>query len=164
MTCAELETNSPDETVRLGAAFGASLKGGECIALVGPLGAGKTHMVKGIAAGNSPDSGSNVTSPTFTLIHEYLGRLRIFHIDAYRLKTPRELAVLGFDEMLAAGGAVIVEWADKVAELIPPDALWIEIVSASATKRIFACRSNSPNFETLMGNLQAWNCREAKTM
>lgn len=163
MTAAELETSSPDETMRLGTALGEALQGGECIALVGPLGAGKTHLVKGIAAGNSPNSEPNVTSPTFTLIHEYPGRLRIFHIDAYRLKSPRELAVLGFDEMLARNSVVIVEWADKVHELVPPEALWIEISSNSATNRKFTCRSSSPKSDRLMEILRLWNCREANS-
>jgi len=153
----KVETNSPEETLRLGILLGATFKSGDCVALVGPLGAGKTQLVKGIAAGNTPNSPQNVTSPTFTLIHEYPGRLRIFHIDAYRLKSPKELSVLGFDEMLAAGEVVIVEWADKICELVPPEALWIEIRSTTTTGRGLNFRSNSPRFESLLETLRSWN-------
>jgi tRNA threonylcarbamoyladenosine biosynthesis protein TsaE len=76
-----------------------------------------------------------VTSPTFTLIHEYPGRLTLFHIDAYRLRGPAELLALGFDELSRADSVVVMEWADRVREAMPADALWITLTVAGDTQR-----------------------------
>lgn len=104
------------------AATGAAA--GAVIGLVGGLGAGKTHWTKGIVAGVG--CGLEVTSPTFALVHEYRGgRLSVFHFDFYRMASAGEVLALGWDEYLEAGGLVIVEWADKFPELLPPDAIWL---------------------------------------
>ncbi len=98
---------------------------GSVIALVGGLGAGKTHWTKGFVAGIG--SAAEVTSPTFGLIHEYSGgRLPVFHLDFYRLDSAAELVALGWDELLEEDGVVIAEWADKFPELLPPDTLWLQ--------------------------------------
>jgi tRNA threonylcarbamoyladenosine biosynthesis protein TsaE len=111
----EYNSNSHDETVALGRRIGGQLRGGEVIALIGPLGSGKTHLVKGIAAGLDAGAASVVTSPTFVLVNEYPGaRLEIYHVDAYRLESLRELQMLGFDDLCHPGSVVLVEWADKV--------------------------------------------------
>ena len=131
-----VETQSVDGTLALGERIGRALLPGTVIALVGTLGSGKTHLVKGIARGNAAPAGVEVTSPTFVLINEYPGRLRLYHIDVYRLRSPAELAALGFDEMTDAGGAVLVEWADRVSELLPDDHLHIEIeITGPASRR-----------------------------
>ena len=113
----ETITRSPQETIELGRRFGASLKGGEIVALIGNLGAGKTHFMKGVAAGlDSPDM-SQVTSPTFVLVNEYEGRggeLTIYHIDAYRLDSVREFEALGFEDYCRPDAVVFIEWADKI--------------------------------------------------
>jgi len=106
------------ETVDLGAAIGRQLKGGELIGVSGPLGSGKTHLIKGIASGAGAGDGRYVTSPTFVIINQYEARLPIYHIDAYRLKTPRELEMAGFDELCSDRAAVLIEWADKVEQLL----------------------------------------------
>ncbi|MBK1882864.1 tRNA (adenosine(37)-N6)-threonylcarbamoyltransferase complex ATPase subunit type 1 TsaE [Luteolibacter pohnpeiensis] len=97
---------------------------GSIFALVGDLGAGKTHWTKGFAAGlGSP---AVVTSPTFSLVHEYDGaRLPLFHFDFYRLESAEELIALGWDEYLDAGGVIIAEWADKFPELLPSTTRWL---------------------------------------
>jgi tRNA threonylcarbamoyladenosine biosynthesis protein TsaE len=120
------ETTSADETFALGEVIGRSLVGGLVVGLCGSLGAGKTHLVKGIAAGNAVDDIRGVTSPTFTLIHEYPGRLTLYHVDVYRLGGPHELVALGFDELLRPDTVVVVEWADRVRPVIPPGRLWVE--------------------------------------
>jgi tRNA threonylcarbamoyladenosine biosynthesis protein TsaE len=122
-----VETQSVAETLALGERIGRALRPNSVIALVGTLGSGKTHLVKGIARGNGVPDDVPVTSPTFVLVNEYPGRLHLYHIDAYRLRGPADLAALGFDEMAASGGAVIIEWADRVAELLPDDHLHIGI-------------------------------------
>lgn len=126
----------------MGKRLGESLIGGIAVALIGPLGAGKTHLVKGIAQGNGESDARRVTSPTFTLIQEYSGRLTIFHIDAYRLRGPTELLALGFDELLRSDTVVIVEWADRVRSALPSELLTIEIQPDDATVRTFHFQSN----------------------
>lgn len=136
-----LETDSADATFALGRSLGRCIFGGTVIGLVGPLGAGKTHFVKGIAFGNAGDLPCEVTSPTFTLVHEYSGRLTLFHLDAYRLKRSAELFALGFDELIREDTAVVVEWADRVRDAIPFDTLWIEIVPLGESSRRFIFRT-----------------------
>lgn len=138
------ETTSVESTHALGEALGRILRGGVAIGLVGPLGAGKTHLVKGIAAGNGTSDPRKITSPTFTLIHEYPGRLRLYHVDAYRLRGPSELVALGFDELVASDSVVAVEWADRVRAAMPTDTLWIEITPTQESNRHLAFHSGGP--------------------
>lgn len=124
---ASIISHSAGETFAYGQTLAASLKGGEIIALCGDLGAGKTHLCKGIAAGLGCEA-DEVTSPTFTLIHEYRGgRLPVFHFDFYRLESEAEAVAIGLDDYLAAGGVVLIEWADKFHPLLPADTRWIEL-------------------------------------
>jgi len=121
---ASIISHSPQETFDFGAKIATQLRQGDVLALAGDLGAGKTHFVKGLARGLGIEN--EVTSPTFTLIHEYRGgRLPLYHIDCYRLESTQELAEIGLDEYLGADGVTAIEWADKFAELIPDDAKWI---------------------------------------
>ena len=114
-----------EDTLAWGCALADTLRAGDVIALVGNLGAGKTHATKGIVAGLG--SRADVSSPTFTLIHEYgRGRLAAFHFDFYRMQHADEVLSIGWDDYLDAGGVIIVEWADKFAEIIPPNARWFE--------------------------------------
>ena len=112
-----------EEMEMLGRAAAAASGPGSVLALVGGLGAGKTHWTKGFVAGiGSPDE---VTSPTFGLVHEYRGgRLPVVHMDFYRIESPLELTALGWDEYLESGGIVIAEWADKFPELLPAHTHW----------------------------------------
>ena len=148
MTATEMgpawETASVEATQALGAVLGRLLIGGVTIGLVGPLGAGKTHLVKGIAAGNGTADPRQITSPTFTLIHEYPGRLRLYHVDAYRLRGPAELVALGFDELVASDSVVVVEWADRVRSAMPMDTLWIELTPIADTGRRMALHPDGP--------------------
>ncbi len=106
-----------------GRALASSLRGGDVVALVGSLGAGKTHATKGIVAGLG--SGAEVSSPTFTLVHEYAGTsLTAYHFDFYRLDDAQEVFDIGWDDYLDAGGVVIVEWADKFPGLFPSGTRW----------------------------------------
>ncbi len=119
------------ETEAAGAGVASKLKSGDVLALVGDLGAGKTQFVKGLVRG----VGSNdaATSPTFTLLHEYRGgRLPIYHFDFYRLESAEALCAIGFEEYIFGDGISVIEWADRFADSIPPQARWVkfEIVSA----------------------------------
>jgi tRNA threonylcarbamoyladenosine biosynthesis protein TsaE len=106
--------------------MGALAKPGEVFALRGDLGAGKTQFVKGLAAGLGGD-GEAVTSPTFTLIHEYGGgRLRLIHFDFYRLESEAEALRLGLDDYLDGTGVLAIEWADKYPTILPAETRWLD--------------------------------------
>lgn len=128
--------HSTDEMIALGHAATASAQPGQCIALIGGLGAGKTHWTKGFVTGIG--SSAEVTSPTFSLLHEYHGgRIPVYHFDFYRLESAEELLALGWDEITEAGGIVIAEWADRFPELLPPDTRWLRITpSPDGTRRL----------------------------
>jgi tRNA threonylcarbamoyladenosine biosynthesis protein TsaE len=116
---------TPDAMEQLGQSAAAIARPGTVIALVGGLGAGKTHWTKGFVAGLG--SFAEVTSPTFGLVHEYPGgRLPVFHLDFYRLNSPEELIGIGWDEYLEADGVIIAEWADKFPELLPESTVWLQ--------------------------------------
>lgn len=109
-----------------GSQLAQSLSEGDVVALCGTLGAGKTQITRGIVAGMG--SQAAVTSPTFTLVHEYLdGRLPVFHFDFYRMDSTAEVLGIGWDEFLMEPGVVIVEWADMFPELLPPHTRWFHI-------------------------------------
>jgi tRNA threonylcarbamoyladenosine biosynthesis protein TsaE len=122
--------------IDLGREAAALAKSGTVIALVGGLGAGKTHWTKGVVG--ALDCQAEVTSPTFSLVNEYRGgRLAVFHLDFYRLETAAEVLALGWDEYLEAGGLTIVEWADKFAALLPPDTIWLRFsVNPDASRSV----------------------------
>jgi tRNA threonylcarbamoyladenosine biosynthesis protein TsaE len=110
----EIVSRSPEQTRKLGRALGEILRGGEFIELCGPLGAGKTQVAKGLALGLGVPEEEVVVSPTFVLVREYVGRLRFYHCDGYRLRTVDELRALGVEEMLDGPNSVVAfEWADR---------------------------------------------------
>ena len=115
---------SVEEMMELGAAAALVSEAGAVIALVGDLGAGKTHWVKGFVAGMG--CAAEVTSPTFGLVHEYRGgRVPVSHFDFYRLESAEELIALGWDEYLESGGVVVAEWADKFPSVMPKETQWL---------------------------------------
>jgi tRNA threonylcarbamoyladenosine biosynthesis protein TsaE len=120
-----LATTSPDQTRSLGRALGAAAEPGTLLALVGPLGAGKTLLTKGVADGLGVTS--VVNSPTFVLMNEHVGRLRLFHVDAYRLGDPEEALAAGLFDEREAAGVTVIEWADRLAGWLPDDRLEIVI-------------------------------------
>lgn len=126
-----VETNSPEETWALAAELANELAPGTVIALHGDLGSGKTCLVQGLAAALGIDE--PVTSPTYTLIGEYQGRLPLHHIDLYRLSGPEEAVGLGLDEYFDADGITAIEWAERAEGLLPPDLLHIRIEANAKT-------------------------------
>lgn len=118
---------SEQETFELGRSFASELRGGELIVLEGDLGLGKTVFARGVAAGLGVDP-DDVRSPSYTLVHEYLGgRMPVFHIDLYRIQDGDDLSTLGIDEILAAGGLVLVEWGERLPPFYRRDALTIRL-------------------------------------
>src|SRR6476620_9278538 len=124
-------------TEAFGRRLGELLFPGAVVALIGQLGAGKTHLTRAIAEGLGIANPAVVNSPTFVLIQEYPARLPIYHFDAYRLSGPREFAELGVDEYFSGDGVSIVEWADKVEPTLPADYLRIVITPVDETRRRF---------------------------
>ena len=120
-----VETNSEAETLNLGRELGRAAKAGDIYLLEGDLGVGKTVFAKGVAAGLDIDE--PVVSPTFTIVHEYEGRLPLYHFDVYRIADPDEMYEIGFDEYLYGEGVCLIEWPSQVEELIPETAVKIMI-------------------------------------
>jgi tRNA threonylcarbamoyladenosine biosynthesis protein TsaE len=116
MPTKEFTTHSPEETVALGRKLARELAPPKLVVLTGDLGAGKTTLIKGIAEGFGAAKQEDVTSPTFTLIHEYRGQdADVFHIDLYRVDTPRELETLGLDDLRSDRSVLLMEWGEKFA-------------------------------------------------
>ena len=126
-------SNSPAETEGIGRQFAKELNVGSILALKGELGSGKTQFTKGLVAGL--ESSAPVTSPTFTIIHEYPGgRLPVYHFDFFRLENRESVAQLGLDDYFFGDGVSVIEWPDRFPEFIPKQARWIlfEIRSENA--------------------------------
>lgn len=141
--------SSAHDTDRLGQAIGQGLRGGETLALFGPLGAGKTALVRGIAQGLGAAPAS-VSSPTFVLIHEYRGRLPLAHVDLYRLNSARELESTGLTDYLNGSTVTAIEWADKGLALLPEDRLEIELRHRTVGSRTIRLRATGPNSALLL--------------
>lgn len=123
----ELRSTSPEQTLSAGESLGRLLRAGDLLALCGPLGSGKTQLVKGVARGLDIPRDEPVVSPTFVLVREYVGRLRLCHCDAFRVGSVDELLALGLDELRADGAVVAIEWADRFPEALGPEAMRFEL-------------------------------------
>jgi tRNA threonylcarbamoyladenosine biosynthesis protein TsaE len=151
----KLVSTSHQHTNRLGQVIGRVLRGGETIALYGPLGSGKTVLVRGIAQGLDA-SPMTVTSPTFVVIHEYnQGRLPLAHVDLYRIRTPRELESTGLIEYLSGQAVTAVEWADKGLAVLPQDRIDITLNHhRTARSRTIQLRATGPKSEEVLDRLR----------
>jgi tRNA threonylcarbamoyladenosine biosynthesis protein TsaE len=162
MMLREIRCTSEEATIAVGRAIAAVVQAGDLIALEGPLGAGKTVLVRGLAEGLGVDP-REVCSPTFVLCHEYDGAVPLVHIDAYRLQGSDELATVGFDEMVSAGDRVIVvEWADRVADALPAARLHITLRhvedDAGHHTRDLTVRGSHEQVEALSRHVAAGRC------
>lgn len=135
-----LVTRSPEATRELGRSLGGYLLAGGFVALTGDLGSGKTVLVQGIAEGLGCVGG--VSSPSFVIVNEYRGRVPIYHVDLYRVTDPRSLHDLGYREFFYGDGVALVEWADRVPDLLPADRLdvWLEFAGAEERQITLAAR------------------------
>jgi tRNA threonylcarbamoyladenosine biosynthesis protein TsaE len=136
---ASLAIELPDSaaTAALGRRLGELLFPGSVVALIGPLGAGKTYLVRAITEGLGIADSRMVSSPTFVLVQEYAARTPIYHFDAYRLRSEVEFQDIGAYEYFAGDGVCVVEWADRVAGSLPAEHLWIElIVTGESSRRV----------------------------
>ena len=135
--------SSIEASQALGESWARELTGGEIFALHGVLGAGKTQLVKGLARGLGFEG--DVTSPTFTIIHEYLGgRMPLYHIDLYRIRSEKEAVDLGLEEYLLGDGVTVIEWPDRIPTLLPPQTRHWELQVVSLTERVIRDVSQTP--------------------
>ncbi|MPM86586.1 tRNA threonylcarbamoyladenosine biosynthesis protein TsaE [bioreactor metagenome] len=119
------ETYSQDETEAFGREIGIKAKAGDIYCLSGDLGVGKTVFTRGFARGLDIDD--DITSPTFTLINEYYGRIPMYHFDVYRVGDSQEMEYIGCDEYFFGNGVCLIEWAEMIEDMIPENAVWIKI-------------------------------------
>lgn len=147
-------SRSSRETFLLGHWLGRHLDDGLVIGLCGPLGAGKTHLVQGLARGLGVPEHEPVTSPTFSLINPYEARLPLYHLDVYRLGSPDELELLGFRDLLGPASVTVVEWADLFPEVLPADRLMIQLAHRSPRTRQMSLSAGGPRSWKLLENLQ----------
>jgi tRNA threonylcarbamoyladenosine biosynthesis protein TsaE len=159
---AKLELSDPAATQELGGRLAQLLFPNAIVALVGPLGAGKTFLVRSIALGLGVTRGQLVTSPTFVLIQEYIGRLPIYHFDAYRLANPREFFDLGVSEYFEADGVCLIEWADRVEEHLPTEHLRITLHATAETSRVAELEPRGPKYEALVHELRSAGIRSRR--
>jgi len=144
---------SPEQTLTLGEAVGRNARAGDLIALVGELGSGKTLFVGGLARGLGVEPAAHVTSPTFTIMHRYTGRLPLYHIDLYRLDGPADLYDVGLEEYLEGDGVVAVEWADHGWGVLPKERLVVRLHQTGAMTRAIKLRPDGERYRILVGEL-----------
>lgn len=143
----EIESENAEQTFALGFSVGQQAGDGDVFALSGELGSGKTCFTGGLARGLGVGEDYAITSPTFTLINEYPGRCRLYHCDVYRLNASGELEDLGFDEYLSGKGVMAIEWAEKIPEALPPDAISVWFIYVDENRR--KIRINGPRERVL---------------
>jgi len=132
----ELHLPDVDATRRVGAQLGRAALAGDVVAAIGTLGAGKTTLAQGLARGLGVPAEHYVNSPTFAIMQVHPGRLPFHHIDLYRIADPDEALGLGLDEVIGTDGVAFVEWPARLPEVMPADALWIELRHDGDTRRV----------------------------
>ncbi len=151
-------TSSQEQTWRIGELLGARLGAGDLVCLYGDLGAGKTSFSYGIALGLGVQE-QYISSPTFTFVNEYRGRIPFYHIDLYRLKDPRELESIGFEEYIDSDGATVIEWAERAEDDLPAECLSVYLSYVNNHSREIGFLAEGERYEKLLADL-----REALTV
>jgi len=123
----KIQSKSSEDTFRIGAIIGAGADKGDIVALIGDLGTGKTRLTQGIAAGLEVPAAYPITSPTFTLINEYPGRFVLYHFDIYRLEGSKDLEDMGYEDYFYGDGVVVIEWAERIRDILPEGVLFINL-------------------------------------
>jgi tRNA threonylcarbamoyladenosine biosynthesis protein TsaE len=146
---------SAEQTLRLGTRLGSLLKPGDLICLSGDMGAGKTVFSIGIGRGWG--AAAALTSPTFNIVHEHRRSSddqRLYHIDCYRLHGPGDAESIGLDELLGGDGALVIEWPEHIAALLPPERLWIDLRILEPTRRNFTFAATGRRYEDLIAQFR----------
>ena len=146
----KFQTNSDNETIRLGKNLGKILIKGDIIALVGELGSGKTWFAKGLALGLGLSQETVITSPSFSIVNEYPGPCSLYHIDAYRLNNRADFLAAGLDEYFYKDGVVAMEWADRWPEILPGLNLKVELEIIDEHCRLIKMSGNSARAEEII--------------
>ena len=146
-------TSSTEQTVEAGRVLGTMLEPGDLICLYGDLGSGKTHFSYGIAMGLEVRE-QYITSPTFTFVNEYQGRIPFYHIDLYRLKDPSELEPIGFEEYIDSDGATVIEWAERAEDELPSEYLSVYLSDISETSRELGFFAEGERYGTLLAQFR----------
>ncbi|MFH0910116.1 MAG: tRNA (adenosine(37)-N6)-threonylcarbamoyltransferase complex ATPase subunit type 1 TsaE [Planctomycetota bacterium] len=154
MTSVECASSSPQATRALGRALGALCTGGECLLLHGPLGAGKTCFVQGLALGLGVSEKEPVVSPTFVIHAQYAGRVELNHVDAYRLAGAPDVPDLGLEELYEGPGVTAVEWAEFLGPVIPAERLDISLAIAGPSERALSFEVRPPSSTRYAGLLE----------
>jgi tRNA threonylcarbamoyladenosine biosynthesis protein TsaE len=149
-----IHTKNTSETTRIGRWVGSHLLAGDLVALAGELGTGKTHFIKGLAAGMGVEKSSHISSPSYTLIHEYPGRIPFYHVDLFRLETEREAEELGIEEYVGRRGVTVFEWADRIPSLLPREMLWIHIHYTGKRSRSIEIAGRGERYEQLVKSFE----------
>ncbi len=149
-----LQSESASHTLAVGRILGEVLEPGDIVALEGDLGSGKTCLTQGIARGLGVPPVYVVTSPTFTLVNEYPGRLVLYHLDVYRLSGPGDLEDMGCDDFLFGRGVAVIEWAEKVRDVLPEETLWIRMTWIDETKRRLVLSGDEKRMEKIQISLK----------
>jgi len=149
----ELRMNSAAELQALAKRLGQALTIGDVVALTGPLGAGKTTFVQGLAEGMGVSAERHVASPTFALVNEHPGRIPLVHVDFYRIKDPAELPELGIEEAYDQA-ATAIEWAERFPDWLPADALSV-VIRLEDSGRVLKVKSQGPRSERMLSTLSA---------
>jgi tRNA threonylcarbamoyladenosine biosynthesis protein TsaE len=148
-----IQTKSASETIRIGKNIGTRLLPGDVVALVGELGAGKTQFIKGLAAGVGIGNPTYISSPSFTLINEYPGKIPFYHVDLFRLERETEAEELGLEDYFQGEGITAIEWADKIPSLLPKEMLFIHIAYTGKNTRSIEMIGKGKRFEDLVNQL-----------
>ena len=146
-------TESPEDTHRVGTLLGGILRPGDVVCLYGDLGAGKTNFAFGIAMGLEVGD-QYVTSPTFTFVNEYEGRVPFYHIDLYRLKDPSELEGIGFGEYVDSDGVTVIEWPERAEDVLPRERLSVYLSYVAANSREIGFLAEGERYESLLEELK----------
>lgn len=150
----EIKSESAEQTFAIGFAVGEKAGEGDVFALSGELGAGKTCFTGGLARGLGVGDQYTITSPTFTLINEYPGRCRLYHFDVYRLNQIGELDDLGYDEYVSGKGVVVIEWAEKITNALPPESILISFAYVNENKRIISISGPRKRVQDLVKDIK----------
>jgi tRNA threonylcarbamoyladenosine biosynthesis protein TsaE len=156
------QTGNTSETIRIGKHLGGLLEPGDVVALVGDLGTGKTQFIKGLAEGVGVGKATYVSSPSFTLINEYQGRIPLYHIDLFRLESEKEVEGLGLEEYIHGNGITAIEWADKIPSLLPEELLWVKVIYTGKNTRSIEIIPRGKRYEQLMKKMSDFGIRNAE--
>jgi len=154
-----IQSNGTSQTIRLGKKIGSRLRAGDVVALKGELGAGKTQFIKGLASGAGVGKSTYVSSPSFTLINEYPGKVPFYHIDLFRLDIQREAEGLGLEDYFHGEGITAIEWADRIPLLLPKELLSIHIVYAGKNSRSIKVAGKGKRYEDLINEVMSSESR-----